>query len=231
MSSSLSLALVPVLVFAACGGQPLSGSDAAGGGGGGDDGAAGARYDAASDDVAHPSFSCGNALPLMGPATGFESCSAGYLRRLSPATCPSSVPRAAAVLPANPAVDQCTHDSDCSGGALEFCGLREGGYAINVCVKACATDADCDAGRICLCGAPAGRCVPATCTKASDCAAGGDCASAVTHPPCESTAFACQSPGDMCATDADCAHAFTNVAFCMLQDGHRICSTEQCTTP
>jgi hypothetical protein len=230
MSSSLRLALVPVLMFAACGaGQPLGGRDAAGGGGGGADGAAGARYDAASEDAAHPSFSCGNPMPLLGPATGFEVCSAGYVRRLSPGTCPSSVPRAAAVSSTNPAVDQCTHDNDCSGGALEFCGPREGGYA-NVCIKACATDADCDAGRICLCGEPAGRCVPATCTQASDCPAGRDCASGVAHPLCESTAFACQS-GDNCATDADCVGIFVNPAFCVLRDGHRTCSTEQCTTP
>jgi len=229
MRSSHHLALVPVLTFAACGGgQPLGVS--AGGGGGGEGGAVGAQYDAAPDDAAHPSFSCGNPMSLMGPATGFEACSTGYVRRLSPGTCPSSVPRAAAISPANPAIDRCTHDSDCSGGTLEFCGPREGGYA-NVCVKACATDADCGGGRICLCGEPAGRCVQATCTQASDCPAGVDCASGVVHPPCASTTFACQLPGDMCATDADCVGVFTNIAFCVLQDGHRTCSTEQCTTP
>jgi hypothetical protein len=227
MSPSLRVALVSALIFAACGGgQPLGGSDASGGGSGG----AGARYDAASDDAAPPSSSCGDAMTLMGAATGFEACSAGYVRRLSPGACPSRLPRDLAVSPANPAVDKCTRDSDCSGGALEFCGPREGGYA-NVCIKACATDADCDAGRICLCGEPAGRCVPATCTQASDCSAGHDCASGVAHPLCESTAFACQSTGDNCSTDADCFGVFVNVAFCVLQDGHRTCSTEQCTTP
>ena len=226
MSPSLRVALVPALIFVACGGgQPLGGSDAAGGGSGGP----GARHDDASEDAIYPSSSsCGDAMPLMGAGTGFEACGAGYVRRLSPGMCPSSMQRAAAVSSVNPAVDQCTHDSDCSGG--EFCGPREGGYA-NVCIKACATDADCDPGRICLCGEPAGRCVPATCTQASDCPAGRDCASGVAHPLCESTAFACQLTGDSCSTDADCVGVFVNVAFCVLQDRHRTCSTEQCTTP
>jgi hypothetical protein len=243
MSSTLRLAFIFVALFAGCGGNaPIGHADADDVRGGGDDGAAGARFDAASDaaagapsdaaseDAARPGSSCGSATPLPGGATGFEACSAGYVRRVSPGTCPSSVPRAAAVAHANAAVDQCAHDSDCAdSGALGFCGPREGGTA-NVCIRGCVTDADCGAGRICLCGDPAGRCVSATCAQASDCPAGRDCASGVAHPLCQSTTFACQSPGE-CATDSDCMGVFVNAAFCVLRDGHRSCSTEQCTTP
>jgi hypothetical protein len=92
-------------------------------------------------------------------------------------------------------------------------------------------DGDCETGNICYCGEPVGRCVPANCTTDADCEAGFNCAGYDSDPGCFSVTFACQMTSDSCAATADCAGLTTNPTFCYLENGHRACTTYQCTTP
>lgn len=178
-------------------------------------------------------FPCGSAVPVLDSTTGLEQCSRGYQRRVEPANCPSSVPRATPIPAYDAALDQCEYDADCpvaSYGPHAHCGARSGGIA-RVCVEGCRVDADCDAGTLCLCGEPVGRCVPASCSTGDDCGPGFDCASFAASPGCFSTQFACQGPTDACGADSDCAGVSPNAAFCLYASGSRACSIAQCTTP
>jgi hypothetical protein len=172
------------------------------------------------------------AQPVLDPSTGLEQCSGGFVRRTAPASCPSTIPRAAAVSGYNEALDECQFDADCANQALSYahCGVRQGGFA-HVCVAGCVKDADCTTGSVCLCGDPVGRCVPATCSTGADCASGFDCAEYQAQAGCFSAEFACQAPSDTCASDADCAGFSPNAAFCHAENGARTCTIAQCTTP
>ena len=178
-------------------------------------------------------FPCGTAVPVLDPTTGLEQCSRGYRRRVGPARCPSSVPRATPIPAYNAALDGCEYDADCPAatyGPYAHCGTRPDGFA-RACVEGCKLDADCDPGNVCLCGDPVGRCVLAGCSTGDDCDPGFDCASFEASPGCFSTRFACQSLADACAADGDCAGFSPNPAFCVFANGARACSTAQCTTP
>jgi hypothetical protein len=178
-------------------------------------------------------FPCGEARAVLGPSTGLERCAAGYLRRSAAANCPSSLPRNEPVPNYNFAIDTCQFDVDCPSatwGPYAHCAEREGGYS-RACTAGCVADADCDSGRVCLCEDPVGRCVPSSCVTNADCGPSLNCASFASDPGCFSTQFACQQPEDACGADADCAGTSVNVSFCVSQQGARICSTAQCTTP
>ena len=69
---------------------------------------------------------------------------------------------------------------------------------------------------MCLCGDPIGRCVPSSCKDASSCPA-GDCTSYDASPGCSFTSFACQSAGDTCGGDKDCAG--TSAPLCAYPSG------------
>ena len=73
--------------------------------------------------------------------------------------------------------------------------------------------------QICVCGNPVGHCETATCSVDSQCGPGFVCASYVPNPGCPGESFACQSPVDQCATDADCKVP----GRCTYQQGHRAC--------
>jgi hypothetical protein len=92
------------------------------------------------------------------------------------------------------------------------------------CQYGCTTDAECGQGAICLCGDPVGQCAAALCTRDDDCASDMLCSSYVATPGCGGTAFACQTPFDTCASDADC----TMSAQCTLQAGNHTCVTPTC---
>jgi hypothetical protein len=215
---------------AGSGGAEQAGFPSSGEGGGFASGGLGATGGAGSGAVPFP---CGEAQPVLGAATGLERCSGGYLRRTAPAHCPSTLPRSGSVPNYNAAIDSCESDRDCPSatwGPYAHCATREGGYA-NACVSGCIEDADCTADRVCLCEEPVGRCVPATCATSADCGASLECASYASSPGCFSTQFSCQLPTDACGGDADCNGRSVNVSFCVAEQGARVCSTAQCTTP
>ena len=215
----------PVATGGAAGGGGTAGGMAGSGGGG-------AAFAGAPSGGAN-SFPCGSATPLAGASTGFEHCGRGYTRRTMPGTCVANLPRSGPIENYNAAIDQCERDADCSEtvyGPYAHCGIRDGGFA-HECVGGCVEDTDCDSGELCFCGEPVGRCVPGSCTKGGDCAPGFDCASFAAMPGCFSTRFACQAAGDTCAGDGDCAGFSPNIAFCIVENGVRACSINQCTTP
>jgi hypothetical protein len=195
------------------------------GGDGGDSGQGGGGAAGAAN-------ACGSAVPVLNAATGLERCAAGFVRRVRAGVCPSAVPRAAAVAGYDPSIDECQLDSECSALPHGHCAPREGGSA-RTCVAGCLTDDDCEAGRLCACDEPVGRCVPASCKSGADCAPGFECASYTTKPNCFSTGFACQTPADTCAGDADpaCDGFSVNATFCVYGAAGRQCSQDQCTVP
>ncbi|HEY3499835.1 MAG TPA: hypothetical protein VGK73_34325 [Polyangiaceae bacterium] len=202
-----------------------------GAGGAGSSGLGGAGV--AGQAGANPNpFSCGTATPVLDPSTGLEQCSAGYVRRTGPANCPSMVPRTAAVSGYDETIDECQFDADCADTDSPYahCGVKEGGFA-RVCVDGCVEDGDCSSGQVCRCGDPVGRCVPATCSTGTDCGSAFDCAEYQAEPGCFSAQFACQTPADTCASDADCAGSSPNPSFCRSENGARRCTIVQCTTP
>lgn len=209
----------------AAGGNP---GDAEAGSNSGGDGVAGSPCPTSCPDGA-----CGTAEPLLGPDSGLERCSRGYVRRVGPAHCSSSVPRSAGVPAYNPEIDDCHFDADCSTatyGPHAHCDVRQRGFA-HTCVSGCTVDAECAADEVCLCGDPVGRCVASTCRSASDCGGGWDCAVATELPLCFSQRLSCQSDADECQSDSDCAGRFINAAFCVYGERGRSCQTLQCTTP
>jgi hypothetical protein len=138
----------------------------------------------------------------------------------------------------NGATDQCHKDSDC-GAPNEWCQLSayDGGPQPCECVTGCLVDADCAAGNVCECGDPVGTCVPATCTSDAACAS-GRCSKYESGPcgpngPFRSYVFGCESTGDTCEGDLDCASgSFCSVPTWMMKDAtSRSCELPQpCAT-
>jgi hypothetical protein len=193
----------------------------------------GSSPDGSTPDGSKALSTCGTAQPLIDSTTGFEQCSAGYVRRTAMGACPSHVPRSGAVPNYHSADDQCQFDSDCDTatyGPYAHCDTREGGFA-KVCVPGCIHDSDCVDNHICLCGDAVGRCVLSNCATSSDCGAGLECASYDVTLGCFSTRFACQTPGDSCRAGADCHDFSVNATFCTSDGTARRCSIVQCTTP
>jgi hypothetical protein len=172
-------------------------------------------------------FVCANPKPLIegGVNTGFEECQGGAIHRPAIHACGGAMPRPDHECKGT--TDGCRRDADCKG-PHEYCGY--GGSARGLactCVAGCQADADCGAGQVCLCEgnaesrSPTGRCVKAACQRDADCASGPCLAtptSALTNEQYASLAFACQSPQDECATDADCPSH-----LCVLTAGKRSC--------
>jgi len=78
--------------------------------------------------------------------------------------------------------------------------------------------------QICVCGNPVGHCSSATCSVDAQCGPGFLCATYVPNPGCPGESFACQTPADQCATDADCKMP----GRCTYQQGHRACINVAC---
>lgn len=193
--------------------------------------------DGGMPDAGHPhaglvgfdgsSLSCGAAIEAP---DGYERCQTGALRRLSPSTCSSSVPRAEAVPGNFPGIDECDHDSDCSDLPLGHCAQREGGIA-NACVAGCLSDSDCGDGKACLCGEPVGRCIPSGCRSNADCESGHDCVLYDAPDGCLPRRLACQTANDECVGSEGCDGYSVNATFCVRGPENSACSIAQCTQP
>jgi hypothetical protein len=169
-----------------------------------------------------------NSFPCVASdaGSGFVSCDNLLVHRATKEQCPSFVPRESnsqdggAGDDANSTDDgaasntPCSHDADCTAEAHGHCDSS------GACRYGCVRDEECATGQICLCGYPVGQCVNATCSVDSDCAPGFNCASYAVVPGCGEIAFACQAPGDGCASDIHC----TLPSHCIYQAGRRICS-------
>lgn len=145
---------------------------------------------------------CENPTDLGG---NWERCDDGSVHRPEPGTCPNLLPTE----PPEPQgdFDQCESDADCTDAPFGYCVANSGGEQLpaNVCQYGCETDSDCGDGRICLCGDPIGSCVEATCTSDAECGGELRCTDYVVSPGCGGMAFACETPEDECATNADCS--------------------------
>jgi hypothetical protein len=104
----------------------------------------------------------------------------------------------------------CLKDSDCTQHPFGHCETIVS-FGGTYCAYGCVTDADCPAapsGRlaVCLCREPIGLCVlDSSCVTDADCEPGLMCSVApYLLDTCSFRGVACQTPGDNCATDADC---------------------------
>jgi hypothetical protein len=152
-------------------------------------------------------YPCENPIDIGAGTSGFVRCENGVMRRRSIETCYVGLPRPDPLPEVMGAT--CSSDLDCQDanyGPFGHCGITTaiGGVAPRYCMPGCASDTDCDPGLICECGDFVGRCVSATCTSDVDCTPGFFCQTHDRLPGCSFQAYACQRPGDACASDADC---------------------------
>lgn len=158
---------------------------------------------------------------------GYVRCDDGTLHRPRIEECPSSVPRPIAKLIAPPGGEgTCTSDADCADMPHGYCttGVQVPGM---FCAYGCVKDSECGAGNICVCGDPVGRCVGATCTSDDDCGSSFRCQSYDSSNGCGIERFACQTPDDTCANDADCISSMAG-ELCSAASGTFTCVTGGC---
>jgi len=178
-------------------GSGHSGSSSAGSGqsGAATAGAAGSAGASSSSNQ----FPCNNPRDIGG---GLIECD-GFKHRKTVVTCVSHVPRPDAIpVPGTGGV--CMVDTDCTEKPYGWCGpgvQLPGGY----CSYGCINDSECGANQLCECGEPVGACVSADCSSDADCASGFLCKAYDRSGGCGLTSYTCQSAGDACGSDADCA--------------------------
>lgn len=117
-------------------------------------------------------------------------------------------------------VDECSTDSDCAVKAACILSVPSSHPCGNfpddeppvysrVCSPGCTTDEDCGAEQVCVCGNPLGHCVDAGgdagCQSDADCAGDALCLLNKRTDSFGMWTFACQLPGDECASDVDCS--------------------------
>ncbi|MBV9950092.1 MAG: hypothetical protein JOZ69_24845, partial [Myxococcales bacterium] len=179
--------------------------------------------------------SCGRSTSLASVGLdGFERCENGVVHRAARRTCPSKLPRADVAFPPGPS-QNCTRDADCTRSPNGHCALGglagPDGMRHTICLYGCMTDADCPAQSICVCADPVGACALAYCGTDADCPAPYLCAES--QAGCAAT-FACQTPEDTCALDADCAADCDGSPCreagrsCELVAGHLSCQFSAC---
>jgi hypothetical protein len=166
-------------------------------------------------------FPCVDPQPVVNAKSGFESCANGSIHRPFQSICLSRLPRPDFMAP-DGGFPGCKLDIDCPGPYGYCVGSLAGGY---YCTHGCAQDSDCMAGQVCLCGDPVGKCVDATCAVDADCGPGLVCSTYNPSPGCTSTAFACQSPIDLCGGDRDCPAQ----SACSVVNARRWCAPFRCT--
>ncbi|HVY30206.1 MAG TPA: hypothetical protein VHB79_26800 [Polyangiaceae bacterium] len=158
----------------------------------------------------------------------------GVVHRTAPGKCDSKLPHADAIKPIDPQLDECTKDTECTAKPNGFCAAFYPGFiegqAHNYCAYGCTQDADCADGQVCQCGTEIGACVSARDCKSDQDCQGGLCAQYDACPGVPSYEFACQKPGDQCASDAQCQQSNPNKQFCTVtgNDQHRECVSAQC---
>jgi hypothetical protein len=163
--------------------------------------------------------------PLPPPADRTLSGAGSRAAGLAPAarSCPNRLPRAG-VTCTSPRKTGCTADTDCPG-PLGYCGpgLAVPSYDCE-CHTGCETDADCAPDQRCHCSPnlPAGLCVDAACRSDADCD-GRRClaSSRIAGVGCgeANVGFHCQTPGDECASAADCGES----SSCVFEAGRHLC--------
>jgi hypothetical protein len=186
---------------------------------------------AGGDATGLPADSCAHDVPeqIDGADTGFSVCDAAVEHRVSKTTCPSPLPRDGvtchALNPSGPP-DTCSVDADCTDHPNGACQASSFPTSPGncTCSYGCTSDADCGAHQICSCGSPLGVCVDATCTSDADCTGGMRCAAFSSQPGCDDTAFACESPDDVCRATSDCPDGQS----CTMKGDHRVCSPPVC---
>jgi hypothetical protein len=167
---------------------------------------------------------CESPSPILvdGEDSGFVLCDGYWKHRPESKTCPSSIPRADFAC----GVGSCSTDADCGGGPNAYCAVDSFDESC-FCATGCATDADCGSGKVCECGDPVGSCMAAECTVDGDCEGGALCATVDTEPDCGAIVYVCQTPGDECASDNDCADN-PNGSSCGTDGTKRVCVSGGC---
>jgi hypothetical protein len=173
--------------------------------------------------------------------TGFVECGdSGVLHRAGAVACPVRLPRASSACTGRgvglDAGSACATDSDCTAKPLGTCNLGSGHFPVCGCSYGCVHDSDCAAGEICQCGDPVGACITASCNLDTQCPAGSLCASSpVGWGGCSwdplPVAYACESAGDMCLTNADCTDAGNPACGLSPDAGLRGCGPAQLACP
>ncbi len=159
-------------------------------------------------------------------------CDNGLVHRTAPGKCDSKLPRATAIPPTNPDLDECTKDSECTEKPNGFCDVLVGGFVQvqphNICAYGCLLDAECAENTVCRCGAFVGECRSATdCKSDQDCSDGALCTQFDSCPGVPKvTDFACQKPADTCTANGDCKDG--SKQFCSVNGDHRECVGVHC---
>jgi hypothetical protein len=177
--------------------------------------------------------SCNSAAVLLegDVPTGLAECDNGLVHRPIAVECPNnlasrnggSVPNCDADGGAFcPEAIDCSSDADCTAAPYGRC-MQFGMVAMFHCEYGCVTDDDCAVNQVCVCGAEIGVCANATCSVDADCGDGLLCAGYYDRfgIGCgEPMQFACQTPDDECAVDADCQPSDA----CNAATGTRVCT-------
>jgi len=173
--------------------------------GGGQDGAATAGAPNAGAPTASAGANSGdgpNNFPCRSPSGGFwdsfVKCM-GFKHRKEVQACASRVPRAGPV-PVSESSVPCRFDAECVDKPYGWCW---GGVGPS-CQYGCVTDSDCASDEICECGEFIGTCRPADCVSDADCKPGFLCRSYDAGAGCGPIRYACQTPTDVCGSEADC---------------------------
>jgi hypothetical protein len=153
-------------------------------------------------------YPCQNPKDL---GNGFVQCD-GFKHRQSVATCASQVPRPDPV--PNPTMTgACKVDADCTEKPYGWCGTG-GDVAGTYCNYGCVKDSDCGAQQLCECADPVGQCVNSQCSSDAQCADGFLCREYDRTGGCNVISYSCQTPGDSCGSDADCAPVSGQFSHC-----------------
>jgi len=197
----------------ATGGKSSGGSQSGGGAtGGANTGGAntgGATMGGATMGGGGNQFPCDAPMPA---GDGYERCDDGTVHRPAIKECTSKLPRPPVMTAPTPQ-DVCASDADCTMKPHGYC-VEGGGDAPPglYCEYGCVKDSECGDGQICVCGDPVGQCAQAKCKSDADCGAGLRCQSYDSSNGCGILAFACQTPADTCASEADCAGEYCDAS-------------------
>lgn len=233
-------------LLSACGGQATNANDSSGAGGT----TSGSDGDADIGATGSTTSGSGSATGTSRAATsgvttgGGGTQTTGIAHRAERAQCDPFQPSNESAIPAEYRGEggsagsterverdfQCEFDSDCTDGFNGDCYFYNEStdrvYLGTRCSYGCQVDSDCAFGSVCECTGGNNRCVPANCATDADCGEGRLCLRTEYFDGCfDNPYYACQTPLDRCAQNADCADRECGFN---VQDGLHACIEPSC---